>query len=105
MTFISPFRRVRSDNNDITGVQDSIVDVFKSIDNNLFLVGEVFEFTLISGSINQLNHRLQRKPLGYLILDQDAPAIIYRDPNYTDFLDKFLYLQTDMTVNIKIWIF
>ena len=72
----------------------------KQLTNNPFLVGNIFTAT-ITTSTATINHGLGSTPLGWLILDQDADANVWKVSSD----EKSIVLDSSATVNIKIWIF
>jgi len=72
----------------------------KQFINNPFLVGNVFTAT-ITPSTATINHGLGSVPLGWIVLDQDAGANIWK----TSSDDKTITFDSSATVNIKVWIF
>jgi hypothetical protein len=105
MTQMQPYRRIRTEESKLSEVQDSIHDSIVSIQPNSFLVGETIDVFLATGSTQEVNHKLGKKPEGWFVLDIDAPAVIYRDTTKIKLLDRILYLVTDVDVNLKIWVF
>lgn len=63
--------------------------------------GIIIDVILISGA-NIINHRLGRKPQGYIIIDQDASASFYR---LAPFNDLTLALNSSANVNVSLYIF
>lgn len=57
--------------------------------------------SLISG-VNTINHRLGRKPQGYIITDMDAAATVYRSQPLNDLT---LTLTSNAAANVAIWVF
>lgn len=72
----------------------------KQFINNPFLVGNVFNATITTATAT-INHGLGVNPLGWLILDQDADARVWKVSSD----EKSIILDSSATVNIKIWIF
>ncbi len=72
----------------------------KQFINNPFLVGNVFNATITSATAT-INHGLGANPIGWLILDQDADANVWKVSSD----EKSIILDSSATVNIKIWIF
>lgn len=56
---------------------------------------------LATSATNHVTHKLGRTPRGYLVIDQDANARIWRVSWDTMFLD----LQTSATVSVRLWVF
>lgn len=58
------------------------------------------ELVLATGD-NVINHKLQRMPLGYLILDQNAGVIVYRAAA----TDRTITLNASAAVTLKVWVY
>lgn len=56
---------------------------------------------LING-VNVVNHKLQRMPQGYIIIDQDALASIYRSAALNSLT---LTLTSNAAVTLSLWVF
>lgn len=56
---------------------------------------------LISG-VTVINHKLQRTQQGWIIIDQDAQARIYRSQPFNTLT---LTLTSDAATNISLWVF
>lgn len=72
----------------------------KQFINNPFLVGNVFTATITPSTVT-INHGLGSVPLGWIVLDQDADANIWK----TSSDDKTITFDSSATVTIKVWIF
>ncbi len=57
--------------------------------------------SLLNG-VNTINHLLQRKQQGYIIIDQDAEASIYRSQPFNGLT---LTLTSNAIVNISLFVF
>jgi hypothetical protein len=75
-------------------------DQFK---NNPLLDGvRLQNITIGTGaSGTQIAHKLERKPLGYIIIRQNADARIW----WLSWNDRFLVLRSSASVNVDIWVF
>ena len=90
MSQIQPYRRIRTTNLELNEVQDAVVDTINSLSPNPFLVGEILQVFLTTGSANEIQHKLNKIPEGFIIIDLDALAVVYRDATEIKFLDKFI---------------
>ena len=56
----------------------------------------------LTTGVNQVNHLLQRIPQGWIIVDQNASASIYRSAPFNKLT---LTLTTSAPVSVKLWVF
>lgn len=64
--------------------------------------GLLLKDVALSSGDNVINHMLQRNQQGWIIIDQDASAEIYRSQPLNDLT---LTLNSSDTVNISLWVF
>lgn len=67
---------------------------------NKITQGNLIESTLRAGQ-NQVNHLLQRQPLGWLVTDQNTTSDIYR----VSWDKNFIVLNASAPVTIGLWVF
>lgn len=74
----------------------------QQLSSTQFLVGNTLEGTLTSAIAGiSFDHKLGKQPLGWLLLDQDDSASIWR----ISWDDKTITFGSTATVGVKIWIF
>lgn len=73
----------------------------RELPGNLLLQGRLLEDVEITTGTAKVAHGLGRRPRGWLIVDQDASATIWR----TEWDDKFIGFDASATVLVKIWVF
>lgn len=70
--------------------------------SNKLVQGQLLEnITLVTGA-NTINHLLSRQQVGWMLVDQDAAASVYRSQPLNN---KTLTLTTDADVVVKLWVF
>lgn len=67
------------------------------------LDGEMLEFAIAAAGTSAVSHKLQRQPVGWLVVDRDANAELVR----TAWDDTSITLAEQNTVaaNVKVWVF
>lgn len=100
---ILPFSKIRTIDADIRRFQDAVGNTFKSISDQSLINGELIkDFAITAGQTNTIAHRLDRMPVGYLVVDRNADANIWTVKKSTD---KFIYLDSSLTCSISLWVF
>jgi len=84
----------------LDNLQDQLVTSLSALESDELALRKIYEFSLASGS-NQLFHDLQRQPKGWLIVDRDSAATVYR----TAWDNESITLQASAAVNIRLYIF
>ena len=94
------FRKIVSNNDEVLKLQSNVENALAPVLRVALLDGVTISAALASGD-NEIAHGLGRVPQGYIIIDVDAAATIYR----VSLSDKFLTLNSTATANIKLWIY
>jgi hypothetical protein len=69
--------------------------------SNVLVAGHVVKYSLVSG-VNVINHGLSANMNGWMIVDIDAPATVYRSQPLND---KTLTLTSNAAANVALWMF
>lgn len=91
----------QSTNKDLQLLQTSWISRINPVLKNPISNGILIEQLLILGS-NIVNHRLGRKPQGYIVVDQDASATFFRSAPFNDLT---LALDSSANVTVRLYIF
>lgn len=97
---LDTFKRLFFGDSTLSRFQDNVTTWAAQIEPCPFLVGILIE-TTISTSDTIINHKLQREPEGFLILDQNANSVIWR----TLWNNETITLRASASVSVKIWVF
>lgn len=81
--------------------QDNLINFSNQLMPLLFLKGNLISAAALGTSPVKIAHKLGVTPLGYLILEQNANAVIYITSKDKDFIT----FQASATVVANIWIF
>lgn len=84
-------------------VDQRVGDLLNTIRGISFLDGTLLEGVALTTSAKAVQHGLGRKPLGYLILTQDAAAVV-REAKQSRTSTTFT-LTASTTVTVDIWVF
>ena len=86
----------------INKLQENISLKFDQFDAMPFAKGNYLESVAISTSDTSVNHGLGVTPIGFIILDKNANATVWRSGTSTD---KVLTLRASASVTINLWVF
>lgn len=102
---LKDFRYHQTSDTDLNKVQDNLGTFLNQLDRRL-LSGLILEKAeLKSAHTVNVPHMLGRAYQGWIILDQDGSAIIWRDAGSIADKTRFLPLKSSADVNVKIWVF
>jgi hypothetical protein len=88
-------------NLDLSQMQTKWKSQLDQLLSNELTQGSLISQSLASGS-NTINHLLGRQQVGWIIVDQDAAATIYRSQPLNA---KTLTLNASAPVNVALWVF
>lgn len=104
MAFLN-FKQIRAIDPDLAQVQDNVKEVMTPFITNAFLDGLLIEkVTLLSAAPTQIIHTLGRTLRGWVIVDRDAVASVYRT-NPTVRPDQILELTTSANTVVSLYVF
>lgn len=102
-----PFYDVHVDENDVAGsvkrLSDSIRRAFEGLTKSPIVSGSLITDIDLSTTAIRVEHKLGRKPLGYIVVRQNANAVVYEQDEERQ--DLFLNLRSSATVRVSLWIF
>jgi hypothetical protein len=100
------FKKIGTDNFELKQVQENTEQALESLLNNPILNGVLLRSVqLTTGSPSLVEHKLGRKPLGYLVTKRNANATIYDTETTSVAEQNFLKLNTSANVTVDLWIF
>lgn len=83
-------------------VQENIFQVFNGVIDKQVIDGVLIkDVALTTGSVTLVDHKLGRKPLGYIIVKRNANSVIW-DTNTTA---RNISLNCSANVTVNLWIF
>lgn len=94
------FRKINVKDRDLSQVQDNVAQILQPLSKKALLDGVQIEATVALGS-NKISHTLQRKPLGWIVVDADAAVTLYR----TAWDTTFLTLTASGSATITLWVY
>lgn len=102
---LKAFKKLELQDREQTKLQDNVAEFLNQLPKTL-LDGVILEnIALASASTALVAHKLGRSFQGWIVLDQDGSAIVWRDSASTADNAKFLPLKTSAGVNVKLWVY
>lgn len=100
---IGPFIKIRSkDQPDLINVQDTIFQWATQFKTQDLFPGRLLSDVSLSVTQVNVEHGLNREPMGWIIVDKDADESIFRSAEATQY---FLPLTASGAVTVKLWVF
>ncbi len=107
MSRIKPTYGVSIDESDLAeSVERLATSLQRSIDSvtqSPIIAGQLLESIPLSGIAKRVAHKLGRKPLGWIIVNQDENATVYSSQDAKPEL--FLTLTSSADVVVSLWVF
>jgi len=86
--------------------QDHVESVINPVLDSVIIDGVILEdIDLVSGSFTSVEHKLGRKPRGYLVIRKSAAQTVYEEVGDYDSRKLFLKLRASGTVTVNLWVF
>ncbi|HAT63657.1 MAG TPA: hypothetical protein DCS66_03510 [Flavobacteriaceae bacterium] len=86
--------------------QDHVEEVLTPVTNSVIIDGIILEdIDLVSGSFTSIEHKLGRKPRGYIVIRKSAAQTVYEDVGDYDSRKLFLKLRASGSVTVNLWVF
>ena len=107
-SLITPYVRKTSDNEDIEQVQNSLENIFRSIEACPLLDGHLLERITLANGDNTISHKLGRKLKGWIITrHRETPSDIIDRQKTNNATDRTLVLNSSVatTIVVDIWVF
>lgn len=100
------FRKLNSAIRDLNLIQNNIDSAIGDLASNQFISGIIIkEVELIAGQDNIINHKLGKKPIGWLLVRKRGLGDVYdlQDTNSTPNLTLILRTSVNVTVDIRVF--
>jgi hypothetical protein len=102
---IKQLEKQQTDNQDIELLQQNLKKFTKPLEDNPILDGRLIEGITVPGAGNVVvNHKLGRKPRGWILTDKAGDGVIFRGAAWTD---KTIELANSVVTDcvVAIWVF
>lgn len=105
MARIRSFKKTSFEDQETSKLQTNLEIFFKQLETIALLDGVLLrDVELTSGSATKVQHKLARKPIGWMLAGQDANANIWEDTSNTT-PNSTIDLNCSANVTVNIWIF
>lgn len=98
------FRKIRTQVRDLIQLQDAVAAVFLPLLKVSILDGRLIEDIEVTTSQVVVNHGLGRELRGWILVDKNANARVWR-VNSTTNPTRELHLDSGATVTVSLWVF
>jgi hypothetical protein len=88
---------------DVERFQDVVENVLGGISASPIISGQLVADVYLDTAAKRVEHKLGRKPLGYIVVRQDASETIYEQTEVRK--DLFLNLAASGPVTVSLWVF
>lgn len=106
MARIRSFKKIQADDATINKLQENVDEFLLPITNSAIIDGILLTgVVLTTGTTNQVEHKLQRPPLGWIIVRQRANASIWDSQDSNNLKGRLLFLECSANVTVDIWVF
>jgi hypothetical protein len=90
---------------EVNKLQENVKNFVAQLNGQLLSGNILSSIALDAAATVDVPHQLGRAYQGWIVLDQDGSAIIWRDASSTSDRAKFLPLKTSADVTINLWVF
>lgn len=106
MSNIKRFKKLNTDNPLVMRLQENVDQQFTQITDREILSGLLLKnVDLLTGSVNIINHKLERKPNGWFIVRKRGTADVWDEQDGNNKPELTLLLNSSANVNVDLWIF
>lgn len=102
---MDPVNKLRSADEWLNRVQDNILRAVNQIVKIPILDGVLTDEIDLSTSITNVEHKLGREPLGWIVVAKDANADVWEVTANNPDRARFLRLDASVTVTVRLWVF
>ena len=95
------FTKIRTPDSGLNRVQDNIGVFGQQFTANPLLRGRLIQNIDLSTTAFAIEHKLNRKPLGWILVDLSAAQTVFKVSSDT----RFLTLQASGACTVSIWVF
>ena len=97
------YKKITTNDRELNLIQANIEDAVSGVLKNPLLDGVLVDgINLLSGQPNQIAHTLAREVIGWIVVDQNADARIWKgSPSNSRFID----LRCSNNVSVKVYFF
>jgi hypothetical protein len=102
---IRDLRKIQSDNEELSRVQDLVGECLQPVLQAAILDGVLLKDLTLTPGANSIEHKLGRKPLGWIVVGLNASASIWDSQEANTFKTRTLALNSSANCVVTLWIF
>ena len=103
---IRSFERISVTDPEIQNLQYRLEETLRPVTSSSVIDGNLIEdISLASGTTSKIAHKLDRRPIGWIIVGKDAAQHVYDVNSGKTDLDTYIHLTAGGTVTVNIWVF
>lgn len=103
---LKAFRAVRTRNDDVQELQSALQPFVQDVRSRQVVDGRIVSgIVLVTGQPNIVVHKLDREPVGYMVIRASAAANVYDAQASNITPAQTLDLRTSANVTVSIWVF
>lgn len=104
MPGIKALKKISTDNQEMTKFQDYVEQALSGVLNSKIVDGvQLNGIELTAGQFTPVEHKLGRKPLGYVIVGRNANATVW--DTESPLPSKTLMLRPSANVTVSLWVY
>lgn len=100
---LKAFKKIQTQDYITSIIQDNVDQAVSPIIQSEIIDGILLKnISLVSGQVNQVSHKLNRKPIFWIVARQDSNSVVWESSTLTT--DLFLVLNCSANCIINLWI-
>ena len=99
------FRKVLSGSREMTSLQTNVEQAVGEVIKSPLINGRLLENVILGTASVRVEHKLGRKPQGYIVVRRTADAQVFDSQAVEGSPDLFLPLTASAPVTVSLWIF
>lgn len=100
---IPSFQELPSQSTELNRIQSQVSKTFDKITACPLLDGILIEDVALTTSATNVNHKLNRAPLGWIVVDNNANAVVYSSA--ASLPKQYLTLTASAACTVSLWVF
>lgn len=97
------FKRTNTSDQDLSQLQQRLGEFFQPLITNPLLDGVLITDVSLSSVETKVEHKLRRKPIGYIVVAKNADANVWTSDDKLS--TAYLTLQASAAVTVSLWVF
>lgn len=103
MPRIRDFKKVGTSSKDLAKLQDNLEEFIKPLVLSSIIDGVLLKDLKLVSGLNAINHKLNRKPEGWIVVKSDANATFWQ--SVSELEKQILNLNSSAAATVSLWVF